>query len=67
MRILTHRKTRRKKNITRHERNAERTPLHVSKGDTVRVMRGDDAGKEGTVMAVERVSAKSGESIPRSR
>ena len=53
MRILTHRKTRRKKNITRHERNAERTPLHVSKGDTVRVMRGDDAGKEGTVMAVD--------------
>jgi len=53
MRILTHRKTRRKKNITRHQRNAERTPLHVSKGDTVRVMRGDDAGKEGTVMAVD--------------
>ncbi len=52
MRILTHRKTRGQRNRTRHERNAERTALHVSKGDTVRVMRGDDKGKEGKVLRV---------------
>jgi large subunit ribosomal protein L24 len=57
MRILTHRKTRGKKNVTRHERNAERTPMHVSRGDTVRVMRGDDKGKEGKVL---RVNLKTG-------
>jgi large subunit ribosomal protein L24 len=52
MRILTHRKTRGKKNITRHQRNAERTAMHVSRGDTVRVVRGDDKGKEGKVIRV---------------
>ena len=25
-----------------HQRNAERTAMHISRGDTVRVMRGDD-------------------------
>ena len=52
MRILTYRKTRRKKNILRHERNAERTSLTISRGDTVRIMRGDDKGKEGKVIRV---------------
>jgi large subunit ribosomal protein L24 len=52
MRILTHRKTRRKKNIVRHQRNAERTAMVISRGDTVRVMRGDDKGKEGKVIRV---------------
>ncbi len=52
MRILTHRKTRGKRNRTRHEINAERTPVHVAKGDTVRVMRGDDKGKEGKIIHV---------------
>ena len=52
MRILTHRKTRGKKNVTRHQRNAERVRTAITKGDTVRVMRGDDAGKEGTVIRV---------------
>ena len=52
MRILTHRKTRGKKNVTRHQRNAERTAMHISRGDTVRVMRGDDKGKEGKVIRV---------------
>ncbi len=52
MRILTHRKTRGKKNVTRHRRNAERTTMHVSRGDTVRVLRGDDKGKEGKVIRV---------------
>ena len=52
MRILTHRKTRGKRNRTRHEINAERTPVHVATGDVVRVTRGDDKGKEGKVMRV---------------
>lgn len=52
MRILTHRKTRRKKNILRHARNAERTALAVTRGDTVRVMRGEEKGKEGKVIRV---------------
>ena len=32
--------------------NAERVKLHVTKGDTVRVVRGDDKGKEGKVLRV---------------
>jgi large subunit ribosomal protein L24 len=50
MRVLTHRKTAKKRSRTRHGINAERVKMHVSKGDTVRVMRGDDKGKEGKVM-----------------
>jgi len=50
MRILTHRKTRGKKNVTRHQRNAERVVTKITKGDTVRIARGDDKGKEGTVL-----------------
>jgi large subunit ribosomal protein L24 len=57
MRILTYRKTRGKKNVTRHQRNAERTAMAISRGDTVRVMRGDDKGKEGKVL---RVNLKTG-------
>jgi large subunit ribosomal protein L24 len=57
MRILTYRKTERVKNRRRHEQNAERMKLHVTRGDTVRVMRGDDKGKEGKVL---RVYAKTG-------
>jgi large subunit ribosomal protein L24 len=52
MRILTHRKTRGSKNVTRHQRNAERVATRIAKGDTVRVMRGDDKDKEGTVLRV---------------
>src|ERR671917_354665 len=32
--------------------NAERVKIHVTKGDTVRVVRGDDKGKEGKVIKV---------------
>jgi len=39
-------------NRKRHADNAERQKLHVSKGDTVRVMRGDDKGKEGKIIRV---------------
>ncbi|MCC7195266.1 MAG: 50S ribosomal protein L24 [Gemmatimonadaceae bacterium] len=52
MRILTFRKTAGSRSRTRHIRNAEREPLNVVKGDRVRVMRGDDKGKEGKVLRV---------------
>jgi large subunit ribosomal protein L24 len=52
MRTLTYRKSERVKNRRRHEQNAERVKLHVTKGDTVRVMRGDDKGKEGKIVRV---------------
>ena len=50
MRDLKYRKTAKKRNTTRHGINAERAKMHVTKGDTVRVMRGDDKGKEGKVL-----------------
>ncbi len=54
MRINKYRKTDRPRavNRKRHADNAERVKLHVSKGDTVRVMRGDDKGKEGKIIKV---------------
>ena len=60
MRILKHRKADRPKavNRKRHADNAERLKLHVTKGDTVRVMRGDDKGKEGKVMRVYRKTGR---------
>jgi large subunit ribosomal protein L24 len=50
MRDLKYRKTAKKRNTTRHGINAERVRMHVSKGDTVRVMRGDEKGKEGKIL-----------------
>jgi large subunit ribosomal protein L24 len=52
MRVLRYRATERRKYAKRHARNAERVPVHVVKGDTVRVMRGEDKGKEGKVLRV---------------
>ncbi len=53
MRILKYRKTAGKRlGAVRHARKAERQEIHVTKGDTVRVMRGDDKGKTGTVLRV---------------
>jgi large subunit ribosomal protein L24 len=54
MRILKHRKTDRPRavNRKRHAVNAERVKLTITKGDTVRVMRGDDKGREGKVIRV---------------
>ena len=54
MRINKYRKMDRPRvvNRKRHADNAERVKLHVSKGDTVRVMRGDDKGKEGKIIKV---------------
>ena len=52
MRVLKYRKTAKKRLFARHAENSKRMKLHVSKGDTVRVMRGDDKGKEGKVLRV---------------
>jgi len=45
-------------NRKRHADNAERQKLHVSRGDTVRVVRGDDKGKEGKVVRVYRKTGR---------
>src|SRR3954449_3233939 len=54
MRINRYSKTDRPRavNRKRHADNAERVKLHVTKGDTVRVVRGDDKGKEGKIIRV---------------
>jgi large subunit ribosomal protein L24 len=54
MRKNQYRKTDRARavNRERHRINAARLPIHVLKGDTVRVVRGDDKGKEGKVLRV---------------
>ena len=52
MRVLKYRKRAGKRLIARHALNAKRTKMHISKGDTVRVMRGEDKGKEGKVIRV---------------
>jgi large subunit ribosomal protein L24 len=54
MRILKYRKRDRARavNHKRHLDNAERIKIRITKGDTVRVLRGDDKGKEGKVLRV---------------
>ena len=52
MREIKYRKRERARNAARHARNAERVKTRLIKGDTVRVMRGDDKGKEGKVIRV---------------
>ena len=54
MRVNKHRRTDRPRavNRKRHADNAARGKLHVAKGDTVRVVRGDDKGKEGKIIRV---------------
>jgi large subunit ribosomal protein L24 len=52
MRVHVYKKTRGKRNRTRHIINAEREKMHVTKGDLVRVVRGDDKGKEGRIIKV---------------
>ena len=52
-RVLKYRKTDGERlGAGRHARKAERVAVHVRKGDTVRVMRGDDKGREGKVLKV---------------
>jgi large subunit ribosomal protein L24 len=54
MRILRHRKAdrARARRHKRHEENRQRLKIHVTKGDLVRVVRGDDKGKEGRILRV---------------
>ena len=52
MRRLVQRKKEANRYAKRHARKAERVTMPVTKGDTVRVMRGEDAGKEGKIIRV---------------
>jgi large subunit ribosomal protein L24 len=60
MRKLVHRKSDRPRavNRKRHADNAERQIMHVTKGDMVKVMRGDDKGREGKVIRVYRKTGR---------
>jgi large subunit ribosomal protein L24 len=58
MRVLVHKKTMGKRNRTRHQINAEREKTFIVKGDSVRVVRGDDKGKEGKVIRVHTKTGK---------
>ena len=53
MRVLKYRKNEGKRlGAVRHARKAERVSMPITKGDTVRVLRGEDKGKEGKVLRV---------------
>ena len=52
MRRLVQRKGEAGRYAKRHARKTERVQMPVTKGDTVRVMRGEDAGKEGKILRV---------------
>jgi large subunit ribosomal protein L24 len=60
MRILKYKKTDRARNKgqKRHAQNAERVKLHVTAGDTVKVVRGDDKGHVGKVIRVYRKTGR---------
>jgi large subunit ribosomal protein L24 len=60
MRVLKYKKTAGKRLHARHAKNSERERMHISRGDTVRVMRGDYKGKEGKVL---RVFPKNGRAL----
>lgn len=52
MRELKHRKTEGRLSRQRHAINNERQKLRITKDDHVRVVRGDDKGREGKVLKV---------------
>ena len=60
MRVLKYRKADRSRavNRKRHDDNSVRQQLTITKGDTVRVMRGEDKGKEGKVIRVLRKKSR---------
>jgi large subunit ribosomal protein L24 len=60
MRVLKYREADRPRpvNRKRHAVNSERQKLTITKGDTVRVMRGNDKGREGKVLRVLRKKAR---------
>ena len=60
MRILKYKKAdrARTKGQKRHAQNSERVKLHVTTGDTVKVVRGDDKGHVGKVIRVYRKTGR---------
>ncbi len=53
MRVHKYRKNEGKRlGAVRHQRKAERVKMPITRGDSVRVMRGEDKGKEGKVLRV---------------
>jgi large subunit ribosomal protein L24 len=59
MRILVQRKREGKRlGAVRHANRAARERLFVTKGDTVRVLRGEDKGREGKVLRVFRKTGR---------
>jgi large subunit ribosomal protein L24 len=60
MRILKYKKTDRAKakGQKRHAQNSERVKIHVTTGDTVKVVRGDDKGHVGKVIRVYRKTGR---------
>ena len=50
MRILRHRATEGRISRARHAHGTERTKTRIMKGDVVKILRGDDKGKEGKVL-----------------
>lgn len=60
MRLNTYKRTDRGQRLgsARHALKASREPIHVTTGDVVRVMRGDDAGKEGKVIKVHHKTGR---------
>ena len=60
MRILKYKKTDRAKakGQKRHAQNSERVRLHVTTGDTVKVVRGDDKGHVGKILRVYRKTGR---------
>jgi len=52
MRLLVQRKKEANRYAARHARKAERVSMPFTKGDTVRVMRGEEKGKEGKIIRV---------------
>jgi large subunit ribosomal protein L24 len=60
MRILKYKKTDRAKakGQKRHAQNSERVKIHVTTGDTVKVVRGDDRGHVGKVIRVYRKTGR---------
>ncbi len=52
MRVLKHRATEGRLRKVRHAHGAERTKTRIMKGDVVKILRGDDKGKEGKVLEI---------------
>jgi large subunit ribosomal protein L24 len=58
MRVLKYRRTAGRRPGLRHAANRARVRMHIMVGDTVRVMRGDDKGKEGKILRVLRKTGR---------